>query len=685
MPSQLYRSIQCTIQHLVMRVQMLQKHHNKTGEATVFHVELNGTRRLEHLFGAVRTIDHQRNPDAVQLCDKLAIAANIESLYNMYPHLRPPMRRLHSADRASPGERTGDVDVTSANVQQLWAEGCNAAVVFLDAQLWFNRSPDGQAGARNFFINAADLGITMDAPHRQQMQKFDDEEDLPDPDTIGEEDICVSPLDTYLAPVEALVHHHPYVDIDGKPVHVQRLINLVVLAPVPCSNDRLRRVAGFQASPSSLPSQKCCVALFHQPFACVVKATACCTVAVFAFLQVCGNATWHSDITLEDLSNNPTTEIEGQWMGFDLVDGKLRFNRRFGANVRCLAGAVSWLNPDLDGDVWVIPLDLANVLFNSLPRHSVPLCAILPYEGAPVEAADIIEEKWPCLFCGVHLAKGIMRAHVGGHILGGDVPINPDHQGAAEPCGFCGSHKGSCRTWLIIRRRGKDICVSCNSQVGEKEVAQTRSTCPYFCTFSTAAAMKTSTRSPCTNRPVFCPIRMCSAEIVWKYNLAQHLAVHHSLVNTAVPIELQVSRDEQNAVEAFICQRKRLLDDVPAAERAKRAHSSQLADGPGAVAAAAEEGGPADELALQQGDADAAQIMDHIDLQDADYQTSSSEPSSAMSSALSSLTTSTAVSTPAVHVRGRGRARGPSEATRGHGHGRARAPARGQTMLRFKK
>ena len=43
--------------------------------------------------------------------------------------------------------------------------------------------------------------------------------------------------------------------------------------------------------------------------------------------------------------------------------------------------------------------------------------------------------------------------------------------------------------------------------------------CLYFCNFSLKPASKSSTRSPCINRPINCPN---FSKIIWSYNAINH-------------------------------------------------------------------------------------------------------------------------------------------------------------------
>ena len=95
-----------------------------------------------------------------------------------------------------------------------------------------------------------------------------------------------------------------------------------------------------------------------------------------------------------------------------------------------------------------------------------------------------------------------MRQHIGSHIL---------KENLENVCGFCGV-------------QGCDIDISCGSGRGKSisEVPQSR--CDFYEKFSIKAAANGSKRSPCTNRPIHCPV--CT-RVVWFYNMSFHYQSNH--------------------------------------------------------------------------------------------------------------------------------------------------------------
>ena len=112
--------------------------------------------------------------------------------------------------------------------------------------------------------------------------------------------------------------------------------------------------------------------------------------------------------------------------------------------------------------------------------------------------------KIPCNICTRLVPKERMRQHIGKHVAKED--IVPNH----KVCGFCGYL--SCSLELL------------KSGVGQSAIYYGFSDCKYYIKFSLGAAKKSTTYSPCTNRPVHCTICKC---VVWSYNIAEHFKISH--------------------------------------------------------------------------------------------------------------------------------------------------------------
>ncbi|KAJ2936419.1 hypothetical protein H1R20_g673, partial [Candolleomyces eurysporus] len=95
-----------------------------------------GTDRIEGVFSHVRTQDHARNFDILQLGIRLVIGAEINRIYELYPdlyqgHVRRNMDNIEGVDRINPASCQNDVTVGSVDVVQVFFEGRKDASVIL--------------------------------------------------------------------------------------------------------------------------------------------------------------------------------------------------------------------------------------------------------------------------------------------------------------------------------------------------------------------------------------------------------------------------------------------------------------------------------------------------------------------------------------------------------------------------
>ena len=97
-----------------------------------FYIILEGTDRLEMLFGDCRTQDHARNFDIEQLGGKLGVASLINAAFEKNPKLDRGHRRLNlkdalGIDHVNPASWKGDSRVGSVDLKLIWLEGREAA------------------------------------------------------------------------------------------------------------------------------------------------------------------------------------------------------------------------------------------------------------------------------------------------------------------------------------------------------------------------------------------------------------------------------------------------------------------------------------------------------------------------------------------------------------------------------
>ena len=128
----LYYDSQSIVKNLVVTILRLQA----IDPALTFHIILEGTDRLELLFGDVRTQDHARNFDILQLSEKLAVSALISTIFERNPDLDRGHRRLSlkdamGVDHINPKSWTGDVRVGQVDIDAEWSQARTDANNFL--------------------------------------------------------------------------------------------------------------------------------------------------------------------------------------------------------------------------------------------------------------------------------------------------------------------------------------------------------------------------------------------------------------------------------------------------------------------------------------------------------------------------------------------------------------------------
>ena len=123
--------------------------------------------------------------------------------------------------------------------------------------------------------------------------------------------------------------------------------------------------------------------------------------------------------------------------------------------------------------------------------------------------------KNECIICRKNVVHQEMRAHIGGHILRGEVE-------GSNVCGFC----------------GRDICtieLQATSKKGSNKFFRIgKQDCAYFFHYGRKAS--SSKRNPCTNRVINCPLGNRTSTI-WTYNAKFHYNVKHPGVEIPILIE----------------------------------------------------------------------------------------------------------------------------------------------------
>lgn len=128
MSGALYADTQATVKNIVFSLakqQILDGGQN-------FYIMLDGTDWLERVFSDVRTQDHSRNFDLLQLSQKLATASTINGIFLRNPGLDRGHTRLNltaaiGVDHVNPMSCLGDLISGSVNIQALWTTAQNEA------------------------------------------------------------------------------------------------------------------------------------------------------------------------------------------------------------------------------------------------------------------------------------------------------------------------------------------------------------------------------------------------------------------------------------------------------------------------------------------------------------------------------------------------------------------------------
>ena len=141
----LYSDTQAVVKNIIFTIARLKL----ISPELEFFILLEGTERLEMLFGDCRTQDHARNFDIEQLAGKLAVASLINAAFEKNPDLDRGHRRLNlkdalGVDHINPRSWEGDCRVGSVNLKFVWETGRDAANQALESSF-------GPSARCNFF------------------------------------------------------------------------------------------------------------------------------------------------------------------------------------------------------------------------------------------------------------------------------------------------------------------------------------------------------------------------------------------------------------------------------------------------------------------------------------------------------------------------------------------------------
>jgi hypothetical protein len=146
--------------------------------------------------------------------------------------------------------------------------------------------------------------------------------------------------------------------------------------------------------------------------------------------------------------------------------------------------------------------------------------------------------------------------HMGAHVL-----HDPSLDRTQEMCGLCLRPSPMCRIRL---RKGRGSSAGYN-------VDREKSACTNLIRFNYASAADSSSRSPCTNVPIICPLCPKSSPAVWKYSLHIHFRHRHKItVPASFPIQVHISESEKDAMKVIWDARLKV-------QKARRSRKSKMA------------------------------------------------------------------------------------------------------------
>lgn len=151
--------------------------------------------------------------------------------------------------------------------------------------------------------------------------------------------------------------------------------------------------------------------------------------------------------------------------------------------------------------------------------------------------------------------------------MGVHIKNDPRVMHSDSPCGFCLSTGSKCEIRLSRGRGGDHVAI----------IDMVNSRCPNLRSIRISNAATFTTRQPCTNHPLKCPI--CPA-IVWKYNLESHIKVKHRTATLDHhKVHFAFSDAEKRALEALYNKKTRVAKKTTAVSilKVSDAHSSRNA------------------------------------------------------------------------------------------------------------
>ncbi|PBK88629.1 hypothetical protein ARMGADRAFT_1065534 [Armillaria gallica] len=531
-PAQLYYDTQTMVKNAYFCVAKAQ-YDNLLGR---FYIILLGTDGMEKVFGKSRTMTgNDSNNDQLQLTNRINGADNCVKILEEHPEWGGQSRRLkikrleeqgseisRSMDHINPRSWRGDVQLQYVTLLTCWRKGREAAEADLNAQIFsfpfttWRKDSDGtlSAGERDELEEERSIAIHKETDKDYDISMTSTETSL-EPDF----DVLVRGCTQYNESLEAKILSavatvSGNAAADDESLHVEdpavtlvRCANLVFLTVV--------QVTGIQNDNQHLLSIP--VNELHEP-------------SVFVDARI-------MQLVSTSIEHQPNNE-DWEWPGkFEQV---LAFRSR-------LEGR--WI------DIFIPKVQEAThstLLYNRLKDSLLSLPKIsesetFPYRIPSGAACFVCETDEPtgtalhtleqprCIRCPrviiAQLSGPALLRHSGAHIL-----HDPSFRDQ-EPCGFCLTTDGSCSIRLHQRRQADHVDIK-------------KSQCPHVVSTNLLKAERSSERSPCTNRPLRCPLCPEYADAVWRYILRSHISRIHPSANIMLYEDLWgISSDERTRMK----------------------------------------------------------------------------------------------------------------------------------------
>ena len=399
-PGQLYHDLQRMVQGSYFATASLQER-----EGGQLHLYQLGTDQVARLFASVRTITYSRNCDGLELCHRLQHAQSINDVMLKHPTWkRSHGRRLCGLkDFSSEVEWTGDLNVNSCSLHDLWMAGRSRAVEFLDiSDKFFTTLPSGVTMLKP---NKRLAGVTVDEDRIEvdllTEQTSAEVQDMETNEVNSEEAVAAAEIEEALADVpepSSTSVHSKQIEFENKLLYKVSVVkeffgggNAELV-----STDRLKRVRGYskfcdveEASENQLDLDDAIMVedFIARKVICDKQSTLC--VVKILSLKDKGSGKYNTAIPSDQLTSS---QVTGRLMPAK-VDG---LHLKIGAPNP--VHEVVWEGTNcttINVQDSVINLLAAKELLNqlSIASSKTVISSLLPYDKCLVDVADVVVGK----------------------------------------------------------------------------------------------------------------------------------------------------------------------------------------------------------------------------------------------------------------------------------------------------